>query len=118
MRVAEAGATVGSHSVTHPDFGRLSVQDMGDELRESRRIIESRTGLTAATFAIPFGQSMNWPEDAARLAREAGYETVFAQSEQRRPAGTVARTFITSFDNSRIFRAALRGSFDRWEEWL
>jgi len=30
----------------------------------------------------------------------------------------VPRTFVTSWDNDRIFRAALRGSFDRWEEWF
>ncbi len=51
-------------------------------------------------------------------ARAAGYTAVFAQSEERRPPGTVPRTFITRFDGDRIFRGALGGAFDRWEEWL
>jgi hypothetical protein len=37
---------------------------------------------------------------------------------ERRPPGTVPRTFITRFDNDRLFRAALGGAFDRWEEWM
>jgi peptidoglycan/xylan/chitin deacetylase (PgdA/CDA1 family) len=115
---AQAGATIGSHSVTHPNFGRLDAYMIARELVESREAIQARTGLVPTSFAIPFGQSGNWSATAARLATEAGYRTIYAQSEERRPAATVARTFITSFDDDRIFRAALAGSFDQWEEWL
>jgi peptidoglycan/xylan/chitin deacetylase (PgdA/CDA1 family) len=117
-RIAAAGASIGSHSVSHPNLHLLSATRAADELFESRRAIEAHTGIVPRTFAIPFGQSRNWSPTAQRLAREAGYDVVFAQSEARRPAGTVARTFITRFDNERIFPAALRGTFDRWEEWM
>jgi hypothetical protein len=30
----------------------------------------------------------------------------------------VPRTFITQFDDRRLFRAALEGAFDAWEEWV
>lgn len=116
-RLAAAGATVGSHSATHPCFATLDRERAVAELAESREMIRSRTGIEPREFAIPFGGSGDWDGGLSALARQAGYETVYAQSEVRRPAGTVARTFVTRFDGDRIFRAALGGAFDRWEEW-
>lgn len=115
--VAAAGASIGSHSVTHPNFGRLDSQRLPHELSESREEIRRALGITVDEFAIPFGQSGNWSEEAMATARDAGYTVVYAQSEGRRPLGTVARTFITRFDTPIIFKAALRGRFDEWEEW-
>lgn len=110
-------AEIGSHSATHPDFGRIGTSQIERELRESREAIESRLGIRVRSFAIPFGQSTNWTGAAQAAALAAGYELVYAQAEETRPLGTVARTFVTRFDEPRIFRALLAGAFDRWEEW-
>jgi peptidoglycan/xylan/chitin deacetylase (PgdA/CDA1 family) len=112
------GAEVGSHSVSHPDFGKIGHQRAVDELCISREVIRQRLGFAPDTFAIPFGQSMNWPAACALSAREAGYRIVYAQAEETRPEGTVARTFVTKHDNDRIFKALLSGHYDRWEEWF
>ena len=112
----ESGMAVASHSVTHPDFGTLDAAQARAELEESRRRLEEGLGVTVDEFAIPFGQSRNW-SDAARAAAAEVYGTVYAQSVETRPAGTVARTFVTRIDNPRLFRSALAGSYDRWEEW-
>jgi peptidoglycan/xylan/chitin deacetylase (PgdA/CDA1 family) len=117
-RLAAAGTEIGSHSVTHPDFRWLSPSEATDELARSRRTIEERLGIAPATFAIPLGQSSNWSAANTAAAREAGYTTVYAQAEETRPAETVARTFVTRWDGDRVFRAALDGAFDRWEEWV
>lgn len=117
-RLAAGGATIGSHSVTHPSFGRLERDAVAYELDESRRAIESRLGIVATSFAIPLGQSGDWTRMAGEMALAAGYDTIYAQAEETRAAGTVPRTFITRFDSDRVFRAALGGAFDRWEEWL
>lgn len=116
--LAARGASIGSHSVTHRNFRDLSPGEAQYELFESRQIIAARTGITVTEFAIPFGQSTDWSPEAAAAAHVAGYEAVYAQSELRRPPGTVARTFVTRFDDQRLFRAALRGAFDGWEEWV
>jgi peptidoglycan/xylan/chitin deacetylase (PgdA/CDA1 family) len=113
-----AGAEIGSHSVTHPDFRWLSPSEAADELGRSRQTIEQRLGIAPATFAIPLGQSSNWTAANTAAARAAGYSTIYAQAEETRPAGTVARTFVTCWDTDRVFRAALGGAFDRWEEWV
>jgi peptidoglycan/xylan/chitin deacetylase (PgdA/CDA1 family) len=115
--LAEQGAELGSHSATHPDFGSLDSSRFKHELLGSRMLIEKQAGLAPKTFAIPFGQSGNWTVEATAAAQEAGYEILYAQAEKTRPAGTAARTFVTAFDNDRIFKALLAGAFDRWEEW-
>lgn len=117
-RLMAQGAQIGSHSVTHPDFASIGQAQMIDELDGSREIIRQRLGFAPTAFAIPYGQSMNWTAAADEIAREAGYETVYAQAEETRPSGTVPRTFVTRFDSDRIFDALLRGAYDRWEEWV
>jgi peptidoglycan/xylan/chitin deacetylase (PgdA/CDA1 family) len=104
--------------VTHPDFGAIERTQMIDELYGSREAIQRRLGFSPTTFAIPYGQSKNWTPAAGEIARDAGYEIVFAQAEETRPRGTIARTFVTRFDGDRIFSALLGGAYDRWEEWV
>ncbi|GEL25459.1 hypothetical protein PSU4_44130 [Pseudonocardia sulfidoxydans NBRC 16205] len=113
----DRGVTIASHSVTHPNFATLSHGQVVDELETSRAALRAKLGIETTEFAIPFGQSKDWPETARRAAADAGYTTVYAQSMDRRPTGTVPRTFVTRFDDDRIFRAALGGAYDRWEEW-
>lgn len=115
--LAASGAEIGSHSVTHCDFGVMSADRCEQELEESRRIIRERLGFTPEAFAIPFGQGGNWSPAAAQASRKAGYAIVYAQAEETRPADTVARTFVTQFDSDYIFKVLLRGAYDRWEEW-
>jgi len=117
-RLAAAGAEIGSHSATHPDFRWLGPGALMGELTRSRRTIEDRLGTAPASFAIPWGQSASWSAAATAAAREVGYTTIYAQVEELRPARTAARTFVTHWDRERIFRAMLAGAFDRWEEWV
>jgi peptidoglycan/xylan/chitin deacetylase (PgdA/CDA1 family) len=114
----EDGAELGSHSVSHPDFSRVDHQRAVDELYTSREVIRQRLGFAPDAFAIPFGQSGNWPAGCAQIAREAGYRIVYAQAEDTRPEDTVARTFVTKHDSDHIFKALLAGHYDRWEEWF
>lgn len=117
-RLSGSDLEIGSHSKSHPDFSRLSDADIEIELRTPRVVMEQRLGAAPTTFAIPFGQSMNWNGRAQELAHAAGYEVVYSQAENTRFPGTAPRTFVTKFDNDRIFRSLLNGAFDDWEEWV
>lgn len=112
------GAEMGSHSATHPDFGRIGRSQIVDELGGSRELFRQRLGFAPETFAIPFGQSRNWTAESEKIAREAGYSVIYAQAEETRFTGTIPRTFVTKFDGDFIFNALLKGKFDRWEEWF
>ncbi len=116
--LAAMGAEIGSHSVNHPNFRDLSPGEAAEQLEASRETIAARTGIDARSFAIPFGQSGNWTFAASEAAARTGYTTLYAQAEETRFPGTAPRTFVTRFDGDRIFRAALGGAFDRWEEWF
>ena len=115
--LSRMGVEIGSHSVSHPDFGQIDEQKAIDELHTSRTMLKSRLGLSVNCFAIPFGQSKNWTSFAHCAARRAGYELIYSQAENTRPPGTIPRTFVTSMDCDRIFNALLGGAFDSWEEW-
>jgi peptidoglycan/xylan/chitin deacetylase (PgdA/CDA1 family) len=117
-RLAADGATIGSHSVTHATIGSLPEGQMRHELEASREAIRNRIGIDTKEFAIPVGRARDWSAAAGAAAKEAGYELVYAATHDRRPAGTAPRTFITGLDGDSLFRAALRGRFDRWEEWV
>lgn len=112
-----AGVELGGHSATHRDFGYVDLPRIQDEFTRSRATMQERLGFTPSTFAIPFGQSANWSPVADKAAREAGFDVIYAQAEETRPPGTIARTFVTHFDDDRIFKALLGGAYDRWEEW-
>jgi len=111
------GVRLASHSVTHRDFSGLSADDTRRELEISRDRLVAVLGIETDEFAIPYGQSGNWTAAASRAAAEVGYKTVYAQCVDRRPAGTIPRTFITRIDRPLLFRAALAGAYDGWEEW-
>lgn len=113
----DGGVALASHSVSHPDFGRLDAAGARAELEASRARMREVLGEDVDEFAIPFGQSANWSDAARRAAEDAGYTTVYAQAVETRPDGTVPRTFITRIDRPVLFRAALAGRYDRWEEW-
>jgi len=113
----DGGMTLASHSVTHPDFGRLEAGETRRELEVSRERLREVLGVETSEFAIPLGQSRNWTPVAGLTAAEAGYTTVYAQCVGTRPEGTIPRTFITRVDRPVLFRAALAGAYDNWEEW-
>jgi peptidoglycan/xylan/chitin deacetylase (PgdA/CDA1 family) len=115
--LSKMGVEIGSHSVSHPDFGAIDESKAIEELNASRMILRSRLDVVADCFAIPFGQSKNWTPAAHGAARQAGYKFIYAQAENTRPQGTIPRTFCTWMDDDRIFGALLEGAFDNWEEW-
>lgn len=113
----DGGLRIASHSVTHPDFTGISSGQMQQELEQSRARLHAVLGVETDEFAIPYGQSGNWTPVATRVATQAGYTTVYAQCVSTRHAGTVPRTFISRIDRPALFRAALSGAYDGWEEW-
>ena len=64
----ESGMILASHSVTHPDFGRLEAGEARRELEVSRERLRQVLGVETSEFAIPLGQSRNWTPVAGLAA--------------------------------------------------
>ena len=115
-----SGMSVGSHSQTHRDLGRLTEHEQRAELAGSRQILEHELGGAIATFAYPYGWPGTYDASTTRLAREAGYRVAFSSLEGiNRPGATdpfAVRRLGVGFADSPIVhrtRWALHQSFGR-----
>jgi hypothetical protein len=111
--VAEMAATglltVGSHSVTHTDFDRLSRDAAEEEAAASRQLLEQRTGAAVDVFAYP--RAIVAHEDV--VGAHYGY-AVAADGTKNPPGGATAplrlnRTPVRASDGMFFFRRRLEG---------
>lgn len=68
--MAEAGMTIGSHTVTHPWLARIPIEETRRELADSKAALESILGPPVRWVCYPSGSFNPAVEDAAR---ELGY---------------------------------------------
>ncbi|MBT3595351.1 MAG: polysaccharide deacetylase family protein [Verrucomicrobia bacterium] len=61
---------IGSHTMTHPNFGKLTTAEKREELKKSKKMLETRFEIPVKTFAYPFGILQ---EEDPRLVKESGY---------------------------------------------
>ncbi len=66
--------TIGSHSQTHADLTRLSVEALQRELTESRVRLEEFTGRPVRDLALPYGACN---DRVVEMAHQAGYERIY-----------------------------------------
>lgn len=70
----EAGWEIGSHTVSHIDPTKVSVDKLAEELADSKATLEEHTASAVVSLAYPYG---NYDDDVMREAREAGYRIAF-----------------------------------------
>ena len=98
----EAGAEIGSHSISHAAMTRRGnrseeayQQWLRDELLGSKEWLEERLGVGIRTFAYPFGSYNN---AIAEMGLELGYEALFTVNGSKvswdTPAGELGRFII------------------------
>jgi peptidoglycan/xylan/chitin deacetylase (PgdA/CDA1 family) len=54
--MSEAGLDIQSHSVTHPNLCRLTLEQVRNEVRASKQEIEQRLGQPVTLFSYPYGE--------------------------------------------------------------
>lgn len=68
-----------SHSVTHPlDMRKLTDEQLQQELKESKQVLESKLGIPIDYFTYPVGKN---DDRVRRLVREAGYKAALTMHE-------------------------------------
>lgn len=68
-------ATIGAHTVSHPNLARLGEDEARREMREAVRIIESEIGVAPAHMAYPYGHTGTVGAREVALAREIGFRS-------------------------------------------
>src|ERR1017187_4723095 len=66
---------IGAHTLTHPSLKHLGDNEAGDEIEQSRRILEEQLGVEVQHFAYPFGGVDDCGQREFRLVRELGFKT-------------------------------------------
>jgi peptidoglycan/xylan/chitin deacetylase (PgdA/CDA1 family) len=117
--LVRAGMEIGSHTVTHPILG--NVADAGhlrQELADSKRELEARTGRPVAALSYPVGRGSSVTEAVVGQVVEAGYRYACVYEHGLNPR--------RGFDPYRLRRikAEVGADFDRFRakvlfpEWI
>jgi len=83
-RMAEQGATIGAHGVTHRRLTLLTPQEALEEITRSKEEIERRLGQPVVYFAYPFGGPGDFDEASEEIIVRAGYEACFLCASSHR----------------------------------
>lgn len=117
----QAGITMGSHTISHPELKRLPTWKIEHELGESKRTIEDKLGASVKSFAYPYA----FPEGnrpfsklLEELLESHGYEngvtTIIGMAGPRSHRYFLPRLPVNNWDDEKFFRAKLAGGYD----WL
>lgn len=68
------GWTVGCHSATHADFGKLTKKKLIEEIKHSKLVLERKLGIEIKYFAYPKGR---W-QVAQEVVKQAGFKAAFS----------------------------------------
>jgi peptidoglycan/xylan/chitin deacetylase (PgdA/CDA1 family) len=107
--LAEAGVEFGSHTLTHPDLTRLSLEDRRREISGSAEALGQRLGRRTRSFAAPYGH-VN-PAVLADVAAtyDAAFGTRLGLADKDCDLIDVPRVEMHYFREPRRWRAFLEG---------
>ncbi len=119
--LGDAGITFGSHTHTHPRLWTLSRQEIVEELRRSKLILEDKLGSAVNDFSCPY----RFPEENRRMKRliadeiaHAGYTrcvtTIIGRYRKGDDLMLIKRLPVNTADDESFLDAKLRGNYD----WL
>lgn len=69
------GIEFGSHTLSHADLTKVSIEEAHNELAESKKILEEKLDREIKSFAYPYG---NCNEEVKKAAIKTGYKLVYA----------------------------------------
>lgn len=111
--LAEAGMSIGAHTLSHPVLSLCSEEEARHEIQQSKNDLELALGRRVWAFAYPFGNSSTIGEREVALAREAGFTCAFLNVEHWRagPANSFAlpRIHVTANTTLPEFAAHMSG---------
>jgi peptidoglycan/xylan/chitin deacetylase (PgdA/CDA1 family) len=116
-QLAEAGMSIGAHTLSHPVLSLCSEAEARREIHESKLDLEQALGRSVWAFAYPFGNPSTMGEREIRLAREAGFSCAFLNVEhwgvEYFDPFAIARTHVTLDTTLPEFSAHVSGLHTR-----
>jgi len=120
-QLPDAGITVGSHAHTHRSIAKLSPQEVREEGKCSKELLERHLGRPIASFAYPFGMRPDESPQTAKILAECGYTTVFiAQHGALRPGADLIRLPRIKVEGGGPlwkFKLMCQGGMDAWKHF-
>jgi peptidoglycan/xylan/chitin deacetylase (PgdA/CDA1 family) len=113
--LADAGMTIGAHTLSHPELPRQPKELACREISDCRSRLENCTGVAVWGLAYPFGNHGAVAEREFQLAQEAGYECAFMNVSGRfRECNRFAllRVHVTADMSLAVFEAHISGFHD------
>jgi peptidoglycan/xylan/chitin deacetylase (PgdA/CDA1 family) len=116
-QLAEAGMSIGAHTLSHPVLSLCSDDEVRREIRENKLDLERALERPVWAFAYPFGNPSTMGEREMRLAREAGFACAFLNVEHwgtsRSDSFALPRTHVSRDTTLPEFAAHLSGLHSR-----
>lgn len=106
------GIEFGAHSLSHPDFTKIPLEEVRRELVESKKVIEDKLGSAVETFAYPYGK---FNEDVKQLTAQnyaAACSTNLGKIQANSDFFALERVDTYYLKNERIFKSLDSVSFD------
>lgn len=75
--LADAGMTIGAHTMSHPVLSQLPPELAWDEISECRKSLESVIQSEVWAFAYPFGDAQSVNPRVLTMPKDAGYQLAF-----------------------------------------
>jgi len=112
QELADAGMTIGAHSVSHAILTEQNAQSAETEIADSRKALLA-TGHSVWAFAYPFGDTTTVGDRELKLAQKAGFQCAFMNTggcmSASSPPYALPRIHITSDMRLREFEAHVTG---------
>ena len=100
--------TIGAHGLWHRHFTKLSADEARFELIESRRLIESISGLKVDLMAWPYGECNAEMEE---LSKQCGYRAAWSVWKGTNTSHSLWRVPLSRRDNLVRFIAKVSGAY-------
>jgi peptidoglycan/xylan/chitin deacetylase (PgdA/CDA1 family) len=75
--LAEAGMSIGAHTLSHPILSQSGADSCWNEISESRHGLEQALGKSVWALAYPFGDPASVTKRELEMAERAGYQCAF-----------------------------------------
>jgi peptidoglycan/xylan/chitin deacetylase (PgdA/CDA1 family) len=114
-QLADAGMTIGAHTLSHPTLSEQSAELAHEEIFQCRAALERCLGRTVWAFAYPFGDPASAGAREYRMTEEAGYECAFlnvGRTASELSRFSFPRIHVTSEMSLTVYEAHVSGVHD------